>query len=153
MGLEIEWCKNDFNIQEKLLVGIFNHVLLAVSRMAIDIINPIVREFKDVPSKIRDDQRYWPYFKDCIGAIDGTHVPVTISPSKQIPYIGRKGIPTQNVMAACDFDMRFTFVWAGWEGTAHDTRIFLEAIRKEELRFPHPSRGLYLIIVTIRTYI
>jgi hypothetical protein len=37
----------------------------------------------------------------------------------------------------------FTFVWAGWEGTTHNTRIFLEAIRKKELRFPHPSRGLY----------
>jgi hypothetical protein len=24
-----------------------------------------------------------------------------------------KGAPTQNVMAACSFDMQFTFVWAG----------------------------------------
>jgi hypothetical protein len=31
-------------------------------------------------------------------------------------------------MAACSFDMQFTFVWAGWEGSAHDTRIFYEAI-------------------------
>jgi hypothetical protein len=68
----------------------FIRVLMAVSRMAIDIINPIDREFRDIPSKIRDDERYWPYFKDCIGAIDGIHVPVKISPSKQIPYIGRK---------------------------------------------------------------
>jgi hypothetical protein len=130
----------------------FTRVLMAVSRMAIDIINPIDREFKNVPRKIRDDERYWPYFKNCIGAIDGTHIPVKISPSKQIPYIGRKGTPTQNVMAVCDFHMCFTFVWAGWEGTAHDTRIFLEAIRKEELRFPHPPRGLYLIKITIMNY-
>jgi hypothetical protein len=60
----------------------FIHVLIVVSRMTIDIINPIDREFMDVSSKIRDDERYWPYFKDCIGAIDGTHVPVKISPSK-----------------------------------------------------------------------
>ena len=105
----------------------FTRVLMAVSRIAIDIINHIDREFRDVLSKIRDDERYWPYFKD-IRAIDGTHVPVKISPSKQIPYIGRKWTPTQNVMAVCDFRMCFTFVWAGWEGTAHDTRIFLEAI-------------------------
>lgn len=44
-------------------------------------------------------------------------------------------------MAACDFNMCFTFVWAGWEGTAHDTRIFNEALRKPELNFPHPSGG------------
>jgi hypothetical protein len=24
-----------------------------------------------------------------------------------------KGVPTQNVMAACSFDMQFTFVWTG----------------------------------------
>ncbi|XP_059451159.1 protein ALP1-like [Corylus avellana] len=124
----------------------FTSVLMAVSRMAIDIINPIDREFRDVPSKICDDERYWPYFKNCIGAIDGTHVLVKISPSKQIPYIGRKWTPTQNVMAVCDFRMCFTFVWAGWEGTAHDTRIFLEAIRKDELRFPHPPRGKYYLV-------
>ena len=130
----------------------FTHILMVVSRMTIDIINPINIEFRDVPSKIRDDERYWPYFKDCIGAIDGTHMPVKISLSKQIPYIGRKWTPTHNVMAVCDFCMYFTFVWAGWEGTAHDTRIFLEAIRKEELRFPHPLRGLHLIKIKIMNY-
>jgi hypothetical protein len=67
---------------------------MVVSRMMIDIINPINREFRDVPSKIRDDDRYWPYFKDCNRAIDGTHVLVKISPSKQIPYISRKGTHT-----------------------------------------------------------
>jgi hypothetical protein len=51
--------------------------------------------------------------------------------------------------------MYFTFVWAEWEGTAgtaHDTRIFLEDIRKEELRFSHPPTGLYLIKITIMNY-
>ena len=88
----------------------FTRVLMAVSRMMIDIINPIDREFKDVLSKIRDDERYWPYFKDCIRAIDGPHVPVKFFLSKQISYIGRKWTPTQNVMVVCDFRMCFTFV-------------------------------------------
>jgi len=42
-------------------------------------------------------------------------------------------------MAVCDFNMCFTFAWAGWERTAHDTRIFLEVLRRPELKFPHPS--------------
>ncbi|XP_060960618.1 uncharacterized protein LOC115723519 [Cannabis sativa] len=78
---------------------------------------------------------------DCIGAIDGTHVRVSLPVDKQIPYIGRKGFPTQNIMAVCGFDMLFTFVWAGWEGTAHDTRIFLEALRNTNLNFPKPPNG------------
>jgi hypothetical protein len=65
---------------------------MAVSRMAIDIINLIDREFRDVPRKIRDDERYWPYFKYCIGAIDGTHVLVKISPSKQYHILVEKGL-------------------------------------------------------------
>jgi hypothetical protein len=113
----------------------FTRVLMAVSRIAIDIINPIDMEFRNVPSKIHDDERYWPYFKDCIGAIDETHVPVKISPSKQIPYIGRKWTSTQNVMAVCNFRLCFTFVWARWEGTAHDTRIFFKLFERKNYDF------------------
>jgi len=50
---------------------------------------------------------------------------------KKILYIERKGIITQNVMAACDFDLLFTFIMAGWEGAAHDTisKFFKTTIR------------------------
>jgi len=37
--------------------------------------------------------------------------------------------------------MQFMFVWAGWEGNAHDTRIFLEAIDNSNIKFPKPSEG------------
>jgi hypothetical protein len=46
-------------------------------------------------------------------------------------------------MAACSFDMQFTFVWAGWEGSAHDTRIFYKAIRNTNIQFPGPPEGIY----------
>jgi predicted chitinase len=36
----------------------FTCVLIVISKMTIDIINPIDREFRDVPRKIRDDERY-----------------------------------------------------------------------------------------------
>ncbi|KAJ8764235.1 hypothetical protein K2173_005975 [Erythroxylum novogranatense] len=124
----------------------FGIVLEVVSRMSIDFIKPKDRTFREIPSKIKDDGRYWPYFKDQIGAIDGTHIPVVVPRSNQIKYIGRKGIPTQNVMAVCDFDMCFTFAWAGWEGTAHDARIFMEALRNDRLHFPHPPRGKYYLV-------
>jgi hypothetical protein len=75
------------------------YLSMVVLRMAVDIIGSIDREFKDVSRKIRDDEQHWPYFKDCIEAIDGTHALLSISPSKQIPYIDRKMIVTHNVMA------------------------------------------------------
>ncbi|GAV74171.1 DDE_4 domain-containing protein, partial [Cephalotus follicularis] len=80
-----------------------------------------------------------------IGPKDGVHAPVCISLKDQIPYIGRKGIPTQNVMAACNFDMQFIFAWAGWEGSTHDTRTFYAALRRTQIKFPHHPTGNLLI--------
>jgi hypothetical protein len=36
--------------------------------------------------------------------------------SRMIQHMCRKGRTIQNVMVVCDFDMRFTFVLAGWPG-------------------------------------
>lgn len=41
-------------------------------------------------------------FQGCIGAIDGVHATAVVPLEDQIPYIGRKGVPTQNIMAACN---------------------------------------------------
>ena len=52
-------------------------------------------------------------------------------------FHGRKSYATQNVMAAVDFNLRFTFVLVGWEGTAHDALVLRDALEKENgLRVP-----------------
>lgn len=43
-------------------------------------------------------------------------------------YRNRKGQTSQNVMAACSFDMRFLFVNAGYEGSAADATVLEGAI-------------------------
>ena len=88
--------------------------------MAVDEIKPTNPQFKTTSDKIKQDTRYWSYFKDCIGATDGTHVQVVAPKGRHIPYIGQKSNTTQNIMAICDFNMYFTFVWVGWEGATHD---------------------------------
>ncbi|KAL4557387.1 hypothetical protein LXL04_035563 [Taraxacum kok-saghyz] len=84
--------------------------------------------------------------KDCIRCIDGTHIMACIPETQQLRYIGRKGIPTFNVMATCDFDMCFTFASLGWEGSAHDTRVFLHAINTPAMNFPKPPEGKYYLV-------
>ena len=70
--------------------------------------------------------------KDCLGAIDGTHVKVKV-PSREAPrFRGRTDFPSQNVFAACDFDMKFTYVLAGREGTASDSRILKDALSRDD---------------------
>ncbi len=56
-------------------------------------------------------------------------------------FRGRKTHATQNVMAAVDFDLRFTYVLAGWEGTAHDALVLRDALeRANGLRVPQGKR-------------
>ncbi|GMI71342.1 hypothetical protein like AT5G41980 [Hibiscus trionum] len=40
----------------------------------------------------------------------------------------KKGGTTQNVLAAITFDLKFTYVLAGWEGSEHDSRILTDTI-------------------------
>ena len=84
--------------------------------------------------------------QNCVGAIDGMHVSTYMPSSKQIPHRGRKTIVTQNVLCACSFDMLFTFIISGWEGTANDSQIFMSAVTNTEYRFPNPPEGKYYIV-------
>jgi hypothetical protein len=61
--------------------------------------------------------------QNCIGAIDGTHIPMAVPFAKQEPYRNRKQGLSQNVMVACDFDLKFVYVHVGWEGSASDARV------------------------------
>ncbi|XP_052722993.1 uncharacterized protein LOC128193494 [Vigna angularis] len=70
--------------------------------------------------------------EDCLGAIDGTHVRVKVPRCDAPRFRGRKDWPTHNVFAACDFDMKFTYVLAGWEGTASDSRILKNALDRDD---------------------
>ncbi|XP_052622502.1 uncharacterized protein LOC128127837 [Lactuca sativa] len=97
-----------------------------------------------VPKEIQEKKRFYPYFKNCVGAIDGTHVRVKV-PNRDAPrYRGRKGYPNINVLAACSFDLKFTYVLTDWEGTASDSRIVKDALKRDDkLLIP---RGRYCLV-------
>ncbi|KAM6595916.1 uncharacterized protein LOC133034767 [Cannabis sativa] len=107
----------------------FRLTLKAICKLGQDIIRPTQ---SPLPSRIVNSSKYYPWFQNCIGAIDGTHVSACVPADKQVSYRGRKNIVTQNVLCACNFDMFFTFVSAGWEGTANDSRVFIDAITTPE---------------------
>jgi hypothetical protein len=87
------------------------------------------------------DPKFSPYFNDCIGALDGTHIPAVIPACDSRPFRNRKGFHSQNVLAVVGFDMCFTFVLAGWEGSAHDGRVLQDAMTKG---FPSRQNKYYL---------
>ncbi|CAL5431455.1 unnamed protein product [Camellia sinensis] len=87
---------------------------------------------------VRSKYKYLP-FKDCIGAIDGTHVSAWVTGPDAATYFGRKYCHTQNIMAACDFGMCFIFISCGWKGSMHDSRIFNEILTNNNVPFPYPE--------------
>ena len=118
----------------------FDEVLQCVYRLSADVIKPNDPEFRTVHPRL-EGPRFHPFFDNCIGAIDGTHIPVVVPVSKVVQHTGRHGYTSQNVLAICDFDMRFTFVLAGWPGSVHDMRVFNDATNKYGHKFPHPPLG------------
>src|SRR5258708_33403009 len=95
--------------------------------------------------KIRNNYRYFPYFEDCIGALDGTHIAAHIPSSLQPRYRNRKQFISQNVLACCDFDMRFTYLLAGWERSAHDQRVLQDARYNHGLELPSVASSVYAV--------
>lgn len=52
-------------------------------------------------------------------------------------FRGRKQYPTQIVLAAVNFGLRFSYALAGWEESAHDAIVLRDAIeRSNGLRVP-----------------
>jgi len=84
-----------------------------------------------VPPEIHDNPKLYPFFKDCRGAVDGTHIESFVPEDAASRYRDRKGGISQNVLAACTFDMRFCYVLSGWEGSAADGRVFEDARRND----------------------
>jgi hypothetical protein len=144
----ISQVENRFKRSTEVIHRKFNHVLECLNKMAVDTIKPKDPDFRGVHERLRDS-RFSPHFDDCIGAIDGSHIPVVVPADEIVNHVGRHGYPTQNIMAVCDFDMRFTSVVAGWPGSAHDTRIFKDTLVKYAAKFPHPPKGNITIISCI----
>ncbi|KAL6348568.1 hypothetical protein AAG906_016079 [Vitis piasezkii] len=66
----------------------------------------------EVPSYIANNPKYFPWFKDCIRAIDGTHVSAWVLTNRQ----------------------------ASFKGTTNDARVFLDALTRPEIQFPWPTK-------------
>ncbi|XP_061359901.1 uncharacterized protein LOC133303945 [Gastrolobium bilobum] len=120
----------------------FHHVLRSIVELEDKYLKQ--PDGSQIPMEIMGSNQFNPFFKDCVGAIDCTHVRVKVPLNEASKYRGRKDFPTQNVLAACSFDLRFTYVLPGWEGTASDSRILKDALRRtDKLRIPkEPTYGI-----------
>ncbi|KAG2328347.1 hypothetical protein Bca52824_011075 [Brassica carinata] len=84
----------------------FHYVLGAVEQLAVDYLRPrTTHEFEAISNSLHGDKRYWPYFSGSIGALDGTHVPVMVTPGRDaLRFMNRKGTASLNVLGDIDFE-------------------------------------------------
>ena len=68
--------------------------------------------------------------QDYVGAIDSTHVHAPVPPEIQGRFRGHKDGTTQNVLAAISFNLKFSYVLVGQEGSAHDSRVLNDAFTR-----------------------
>ncbi|CAI9294005.1 unnamed protein product [Lactuca saligna] len=105
-GCSNRFVQEFFNHYGETIHRHFHIVLADVLKMSADIIRPAANYNDEVPEYILNNPRYYPMFKDCIGAIDGTHVRASVRQHEEAKYIGRKGYATQNIMRP---DLHFPF--------------------------------------------
>ncbi|KAK1611366.1 hypothetical protein QYE76_035039 [Lolium multiflorum] len=99
----------------------FQQVLYAIGEFRGEMIKPASM---NTPTKIKNSYMWFPYFR----------VPRSMSAI----FRGMKHYTSQNVLEAVDFDMRFTYVLAGWEGSAHDASILAGSLsRPDGLQIPN----------------
>lgn len=85
--------------------------------------------------EIQSNPKFWPFFKDALGAIDGSHIHCAPPANDRSYHRNRKGFCSQNCLFACNFSLKFVYSLTGWEGSATDARVFEDA-HQHDLQIP-----------------
>jgi hypothetical protein len=134
-----------FHCSISQISSIFHDVLPAVC--ALHKANVLVPQSGEpVHPRIALDNKYSPFLDDCVGAIAGNHIPVIHKSKTDRPdmfsaaaFRNRNSTPSQNILAAVDMSMNFLCVHAGWEASAHDGTVLVDAIASRNIK-PPPSK-------------
>ncbi|KAH6779918.1 nuclease HARBI1-like protein [Perilla frutescens var. hirtella] len=104
----------------------------------------MVKPSTGILAKIQEITRFMPFFKDCIGAIDETHIPAMVPGREVSSFRNRHGMQSQNILTACNFDLQFMYVLSGWECSTHSSKLLNDALsRRNDLHVP---QGKYFLV-------
>ncbi|XP_020251858.1 uncharacterized protein LOC109829144 isoform X2 [Asparagus officinalis] len=100
----------------------------------------------DPPEKVTSESRFWTYFKDCIGAIDGTHIPLGWEGSANDSRVLKDAmsrsacsLPLPNgkfYLVDCGYPNRLQFL-APYRGTRYHLKEFGPANNRQRPRNAH----------------
>lgn len=87
-------------------------------------------------------------FKNLVGVVDGTYVPIKAPKNQTRSYTNRKGFTSMTLQCVCDSDMSYIDCYTGWPSSVPDIRvfknsdIFLKCQENEREYFPN---GEYIL--------
>ncbi len=125
----------------------FNHSASKISYIVHEVADCFRRGSKlfyppaEPQSNIENSNNFARHFTGCLGAMDGSHIPAIAPAANRLAFFNRKGFTSQNVLGVCNFNMEFVCIHAGWEGSAHDSRVLDDAKMKG---FSVPENHFYL---------
>ncbi|XP_020274730.1 protein ALP1-like [Asparagus officinalis] len=123
--------KTDFYRSNETISRQFHKVLQAVMKIG----SLYIRQEYTNPNE--RDMEKWKWFEDAIGALDGTHIQLTIPLEDQSRYRNRNRETSTNILGVCDANLRFSYVLPGWEGSTSDSLVLRDGL-------PQPN-GLKLL--------
>ena len=78
---------------------------------------------EDLTNVINGFESKWG-FPQCVGAIDGSHIPIAAPKLNHTDYYNRKGWYSMILQGVVDHDYLFRDICVGWPGSVHDARVF-----------------------------
>lgn len=94
-----------------------------------------------VPPEIANNPKFYPYFANALGALDGTHIACSPPALERDRSRNRKGFLSHNCLVVVSFDLQIRYVLCGWEGSAADVTVYNDARNTD---FPIPEGKYYL---------
>ena len=88
-----------------------------------------------------------------MGAVDGSHIPITRPVHNQADYYNRKGFHSIILQAVVDYRYMFIDICVGWPGRVHDARVLynssLYSKASNGTLFPNWSRRISQVDVLL----
>lgn len=66
-------------------------------------------------------------FPQCVGSIDGSHIPISAPELNHTDYYNRKGWYSMIIQAVVDHEYLFRDICVGWPESVHDARVFVNS--------------------------